>query len=239
MSVTLTHRLAPGRPPGRALRAGSPGRRGSLSSSLGRRASTGDGNRPLLPCPRPGRRRPAPRWQLPLASRPTPPSSLVLRLPPDPGAQRHPKRAGGRGAPPAEAAWAEDVRHGARGPREGGGTWNPRPVAGSPGSKITEEQWGRGLPHIRGGVCPSGRGIAMGAATQLGPVAPHPLCVGLRGMGQRTSATDMLPIPPRTPPLLPQRRQRFSARPESRTSLRPTPPTPCRATQKCAMVGRG
>lgn len=30
-----------------------------------------------------------------------------------------------RGAPRAEAAWAEDVRHGARGQREGGGTWKP------------------------------------------------------------------------------------------------------------------
>lgn len=152
-SVALTHRFAPSRPCTAPQGRGSPAPRGFsllLPPRPRSRPRTGERNRPLLSFPGPGPRRPAPRWSLPLASRPTPPSSLVLRPPSGSGSQRHPKRAGGRGAPPAEAAWAEDVRHGERGQREGGGTWNPRPAAGSPGSKITEGEWGRGRPHTGG-----------------------------------------------------------------------------------------
>lgn len=80
----------------------------------------------------------------------------------------------------------------------------------------------------------------MGDGTQRGPVAPRPLCLGLPGMGKRILATETLPIPPMHPSsLVPSGDKGSLARPESRTSLPPTPPARGRATQKCGMVGRG
>lgn len=120
----------------------------------------------------------------PLASLGAPPSSLVLRLPADPGAQRRPKRARGReGAPLAEAAWAEDVRHGECGQQEGGGTWKPAASGWQPGLKSKQRGVEEGaLAHIRGSssapegaslAVPYSRGIGDGGRIQFAPVISH------------------------------------------------------------------
>lgn len=102
----------------------------------------------------------------------------------DPGAQRRPKRARGReGAPLAEAAWAEDVRHGECGQQEGGGTWKPAASGWQPGLKSKQRGVEEGaLAHIRGSssapegaslAVPYSRGIGDGGRIQFAPVISH------------------------------------------------------------------
>lgn len=113
--------------------------------------------------------------QLVTAPRFTPYSALFPgpASPSGSGGSAPPQEGRWEGAPPAEAAWAEDVRHGERGQREGGGTWNPRPVAGSPGSKISKEEWGRGTHTSEGlGCAPPVAGWEMGLRSVLSSPPP-------------------------------------------------------------------
>lgn len=166
-SFTLTRRLGPDRPLQPASpKGGAVLARGCFSPpppAPSARPGAGEGNRLLFPG----------GAQLVTARGFTPRST------PLPGPASPPGSGGA--APPAEAAWAEDVRHGARGRREGGGgTWNPRPVAGSPGSKISEG-WGRGAHTAEGlGCAPPVPGWETGLSSVLlpPPPSPHPTVFG-------------------------------------------------------------
>lgn len=71
---------------------------------------------------------------------------------------------GGRGAPETEAAWAEDVRHGARGQGEGGGTWKPGASGWQSRLQNNQRRVGEGVPtHFREGRGESREGARLAA----------------------------------------------------------------------------